>query len=103
MIIVQLAAVLAVGAGGSMLGVPRIRPAASDVIAVCAVLAAFLVQVMLLLATILNPGKLPPDLLKKIASELDRKQSEAFTLFCFYVAALSAFLGVKLTNTWVPP
>jgi len=102
MAIVQLTAVLAIGAGGAILGVPRIRPAASDAIAVCAVLAAFLVQVMLLLATVLDPGKLSPEFLRQIVTELDRMQSEAFSLFCFYVAALTAFLCVKLTNTWVP-
>ena len=98
----QLVAVAALGSAGGALGVPHLRVVASDVLTACSVLAAFLVQVMLLLATILNPGKLTPSLLREIAAELDLKQREAFVLFCFYVAALGGFLAIKMTNEWKP-
>lgn len=100
--IVSLFALMALCLLGARVGIPGLRVAASDVIAACSVLAAFLVQVILLLATVLTPGRLSPSLFRRLAEELDQKQKEAFVLFLIYLATVFGFLGIKLSDAWVP-
>jgi SNF family Na+-dependent transporter len=95
---------LATLAGGmsAWAGLPVVRLAASEAIATCSILAAFLFQVMLLLATVLTTSSLSAELLKELSEELDRKQRSAQRLFVVYVATIVAFIIMKMTDKWEP-
>lgn len=87
---------------GAWLGVPGLRPIAGDVIAACAILAAFAVQLMFFMATVLSPGRVSRVLFDEIAQELDARQAAARRLFLGYASAVAVFLALKLTGEWKP-
>jgi NADH:ubiquinone oxidoreductase subunit 3 (subunit A) len=96
--IVRISVVLLSGAAGAYLGVGALRDVSSDVIAACSILAAFLVPVMLLLATVLSAGRLSRSLFDELASALDARQKSARRLFAGYVFVIFLFLALKLST-----
>lgn len=94
--LLKLGFVLAAGAAGWFVPAAALKDIAAEVVAAFSVLAAFLVQLMLLLATVLNPGRLRAEQITIIATRLREQQQRATLLFTTYVVAIALFLAVKL-------
>ena len=90
--------VIATGAVAAAMPEAALKDIVSELIATLAVLAAFLVQLMFLLATVFNPGRLKAAAVEQIAAGLSREQRRATTLFGAYVLAIGVLLIVKITG-----
>lgn len=85
-----LGAVVLTGAYGAVLGPWPLREVMGDIIAVFAILAAFLIQVMLLLVTAFNPGSLSAERIKQITDRLTDEQRRASLVFFAYLVAIGS-------------
>jgi hypothetical protein len=90
----KLMVVLAAGGFGWWVGPAPLRDVIGDTIAVFAILAAFLIQIMLLLVTAFNPGSLSADRVLQITQALAAQQKHASYVFFGYLTAI--VFGVML-------
>lgn len=97
---VRAATVVLMGVAGAFLTVGALKEVAAEVIAAFAVLGAFLVNLMLLLATVFNPGRLKAAQIAEVAAELRSQQQRAIALFGAYMAAIVLFLVIKSVGAW---
>ena len=85
-----LGAVVAAGAFGAALGPWPLREVIGDTIAVFAILAAFLIQVMLLLVTAFSPGNLSAERIRQVTEALTAEQRRASLVFVAFLVAIGA-------------
>lgn len=97
-LLASLMVVLAAGAFGLWIGPAPLRDVVGDTIAVFAILAAFLIQVMLLLVTAFNPGNLSADRVRQITEALSTQQRQASYVFLGYLTAIVAGVVLKATT-----
>ena len=89
--------VATVGGAGAALGPWPLREVIGDTIAVFAILAAFLIQVMLLLATAFSGGGLSSDRIAQVAQRLGAEQRRASWVFFAYLVLIAAAITMKAT------
>jgi hypothetical protein len=94
--------VLIAGGLGLWIGPVPLRDVIGDTIAVFAILAAFLIQVMLLLVTAFNPGSLSADRVRQISDALAAQQRQASYVFFGYLTAIVSGVILKATTPGVP-
>lgn len=88
-------ATIAAGAFGAWMGPVPVRETIGDTIAVFAILAAFLIQVMLLLVTAFSPGNLGADRIRQVTEALSKQQRRASWVFLAYLVAIVSAVVAK--------
>lgn len=91
----RLLVVLAAAMLGAWIGPAPLRDVIGDTIAVFAILAAFLIQVMLLLVTAFSPGTLSAERVKQITDALAVQQRQASYVFVGYLTVIVSGVVLK--------
>jgi hypothetical protein len=91
-------AILLLGAGGGALAPATLSRIAPEMITALAVLSAFLIQLMFLLATALHPGRLKAVQIEQVARRLEHDQRHVTIVFGANVLAIILLLVVSATH-----